>query len=75
MMEHGRSRRFFSFRELLEKQASRMEIVVTFLAVLELLKLGRLRVTQEQLFDEIHLELVDDTPVTFDEERMSQEVL
>lgn len=75
VMEHGRSRRFFSFRELLEKQASRMEIVVTFLAVLELLKLGRLRVTQEQLFDEIHLELVDDTPVTFDEERMSQEVL
>ena len=30
--------------------------------------MGRLQVTQEQLFDEIHLELVDDTPVVFEEE-------
>ena len=39
---------------------------MTFLAVLELLKMGRLQVTQEELFDEIHLELVDDTPVVFE---------
>lgn len=71
VMEYGIARRVFDFRELLEKQPTRMEIVVTFLAVLELLKMGRLRVTQEELFEEIHLELVDDTPVVFDEEKLS----
>ena len=71
VMEYGRARRVFDFRELLEKQPTRMEIVVTFLAVLELLKMGRLAATQEELFEEIRLELIDDTPVAFDEERLS----
>lgn len=68
VMAYGLEHRVFDFKELLESQPTRMEIVVTFLAVLELLKMGRLQVTQEELFDEIHLELVDDTPVVFDEE-------
>ena len=69
VMEYASAHRTFDFRELLESQPTRMEIVVTFLAVLELLKMGRLKVTQEQLFDVIHLELVDDTPVRFEEEQ------
>ncbi len=68
VMDYGIRCRVFGFRELLERQPTRMEIVVTFLAVLELLKMGRLEAEQENLFDEIHLRLVDDTPVTFDEE-------
>ena len=66
VMAYGMEHRIFDFKELLESQPTRMEIVVTFLAVLELLKMGRLQVTQEELFDEIHLELVDDTPVVFE---------
>jgi Uncharacterized conserved protein len=50
------SRKKFSFRELLEKQESRTEIVVTFLAVLELMKLGAVETTQEELFGDIELE-------------------
>ncbi len=46
---HGR----FSFRQLLEEQASRMQIVVTFLAVLELMKNGKIKVVQEKLFEDI----------------------
>ncbi len=61
--EHGS----FDFQELLESQATRVEIVVTFQAILELLKLGRLEVQQDHLFDTIHLTLVDATPVTFEE--------
>ena len=45
---------------------------MTFLAVLELLKMGRLQVTQEELFDEIHLELIDDTPVVFEEDAATE---
>ncbi len=45
--DYARTHRRFSFRQLLEKQGSRMHIVVTFLAVLELMKLGTIRVEQE----------------------------
>ncbi|WP_122642895.1 segregation and condensation protein A [Luxibacter massiliensis] len=45
--DYARKHRRFSFRQLLEKQGSRMHIVVTFLAVLELMKLGTIRVEQE----------------------------
>jgi len=71
VMSYGIMHRVFDFKELLESQPTRMEVVVTFLAVLELLKMGRLQVMQEKLFDEIHLELVDDTPVVFDEDSVS----
>ncbi|MBQ8327513.1 MAG: segregation/condensation protein A [Lachnospiraceae bacterium] len=42
-----------SFRELLEKQGSKMEIIVTFLCVLEMMKVGRVTIEQEELFDDI----------------------
>lgn len=43
----------FSFRELLEQQASKSEIVVTFLLILEMIKIGDIEVSQEELFDDI----------------------
>ena len=48
----GRYKRF-SFRELLESQKSKMQVVVTFLAVLEMIKIGKVRVEQNEIFDEI----------------------
>ncbi|MBR6365694.1 MAG: segregation/condensation protein A [Lachnospiraceae bacterium] len=54
-------RKKFSFRELLEKQESRTEVVVTFLAVLELMKLGAIETTQKELFGDIELEWKDST--------------
>ncbi len=50
---YAREHRHFSFRRLLEKQASKMEIIVTFLIVLELMKTGRISINQENLFDDI----------------------
>ena len=46
----------FSFRSLLEAQASKMEIIVTFLAILELMKLGKIIITQEKTFDDIFIQ-------------------
>lgn len=43
----------FSFRELLEKQRSKMEIIVTFLVILEMMKLGKISIVQENTFDDI----------------------
>lgn len=45
--------REFSFRNLLEKQGSKMEMVITFLVVLEFMKMGKFFVKQDHLFDDI----------------------
>lgn len=47
--EHGT----FSFRNLLEGQKSKMQVVVTFLAILELMKTGKIRISQEGTFADI----------------------
>ena len=59
VMEYARSHRTFSFRQLLERQADRLEIVVTFLAVLELMKMGKIHLTQEVLFDDMNIETLE----------------
>ncbi|MBQ9155534.1 MAG: segregation/condensation protein A [Eubacterium sp.] len=45
-----------NFKTLLDIQPSREMIVVTFLAVLELMKVGQITVSQEGNFDEIYLD-------------------
>lgn len=51
--ERLESHRRVSFNRLLDQAASRLEIIVTFLAVLELIKLKGIVVQQERLFGEI----------------------
>lgn len=48
----------FSFRALLEKQHSRIQVIVTFLSILELMKMGHIHVDQETLFGEIEIEVL-----------------
>ena len=45
----------FTFRELLEKQNSKPEIVVTFLLILEMIKIGEVEVSQESIKDDIKI--------------------
>ena len=51
--EFVKNHKKFSFRNLLERQGSKMEIIVTFLAVLEMMKQGILSVEQEDTFGDI----------------------
>ncbi|MCH5281759.1 MAG: segregation/condensation protein A [Lachnospiraceae bacterium] len=44
-----------SFRNLLEKQNSKMEIIVTFLIILELMKLGSIAIEQPEAFHDIYI--------------------
>ena len=50
---YAREHKNFSFRKLLEKQTSRMEVIVTFLIILELMKVGKINISQENIFDDI----------------------
>ena len=47
------SHKKFSFRDLLKKQQSKTQLVVTFLAILEMMKMGTIWVEQENTFDDI----------------------
>ncbi len=51
--------RKFSFRQMLEKQRDKTEVVVTFLALLELMKVGKIHLTQEHLFDDMYIESLE----------------
>ena len=54
--EYAKGHRRFGFRELLEKQGSKIQIVVTFLAILQLMKEGVIAIEQEHPFDEIMIQ-------------------
>lgn len=55
---YAREHKYFSFRKLLEKQNSKMNIIVTFLVILELMKSGKIMISQESIFDDIMIESV-----------------
>lgn len=53
--EFSRSCTSFSFRALLGSQSTKMEVIVTFLAVLELIKVSKIRIEQDRIFDDIRI--------------------
>ena len=60
MRDYAKEHRHFSFRSLLENQHSRIQVIVTFLSILELMKMGHIKVEQEALFDDIQVDVVTD---------------
>ena len=54
--DYATQHKHFSFRNLLEAQCSKVEIIVTFLAILELMKVGKIYISQEKIFDDIQIE-------------------
>ena len=47
-----------NFRELLNQQISKSEIIATFLAILELMKISKIRVIQVNVFHDIDIEFI-----------------
>lgn len=48
------------FREFFQENSSKLEIIMTFLAILELIKLNRVKVNQERLFGDITVVLKEE---------------
>jgi segregation and condensation protein A len=67
IQEYGLAHRKFSFRDLLEAQHSRMDIIVTFLCILELIKISRICIDQENLFDDINIIYLADDIIQMEE--------
>ena len=56
LKKYAAGHRHFSFRGLLTAQSSKVEVIVTFLAILELMKIGTIRISQEHIFDDIQID-------------------
>lgn len=56
LRDYAAAHRYFSFRQLLEEQSTKMDVIVTFLAILELMKAGIIVISQEHTFDDIRIE-------------------
>ena len=59
--EYAMLHRHFNFRKLLEEQATKITLIVTFLGILELMKVGKLKIEQENIFDDIIITYVPGT--------------
>ena len=59
VVKYANLNKSFSFKKLLEEQTDKTHVIVTFLAVLELMKVGRIKVKQESSFSEIYIEVVE----------------
>lgn len=71
LKEFARNNRHFSFQKILRKQASRTQMVVTFLSILELMKMGSIHVEQDTLFGEIRIDVITE-PDTWED--LSEEI-
>jgi segregation and condensation protein A len=54
--DYAKTHRQFSFRNLLAGQSGKMEVIVTFLAILELMKMGKIFIYQDHIFDDIRID-------------------
>lgn len=53
VMDYIEINRHCSFKKMLSGQHSKIQIIVTFLAILELMKTGKINITQNNIFDDI----------------------
>lgn len=63
----GLSNRHFSFRKYMESRKTKIEMVITFLAILELMKMGRVKAVQKVMFDDITIDYLAEDIVPLDE--------
>lgn len=67
VQEYALANRKFEFRSLLMEQHSKMDVVVTFLCILELMKIGRMYIVQNAIFDKIEIEYLADDIIDFED--------
>ncbi len=58
IQEYGIKHKKCSFYRLINNRASKVEVIVTFLGILELIKMGRVLVTQEDTYGDIEVQFL-----------------
>ena len=60
VLHYAREHKRFSFRQMIRRKKNKMDIVVSFLAILELMKMGRVTLVQEQPFGDMDIQSAED---------------
>lgn len=63
---YGVANRHFSFRKYMTSRKTKIEMIVSFLAILELIKMGRVKIKQDKLFDDITIDYLASDIVPLD---------
>lgn len=58
--EYAKKHHTFSFRTLLESGSGKTYVIVTFLGILEMMKMGKLSIVQEKIFDDIRITYLEE---------------
>jgi len=67
IQKYGFANKIFSFRGVLEAQLGKMGIIVAFLSILELMKMGQVEIIQQNIFDDIMITFLGNGIAEFDE--------
>ena len=67
VLSYARGHKRFRFSDVIERESDRLDIVVSFLAVLELMKMGRIYLVQENLFDDMQIETLNTDDISKEE--------
>lgn len=59
VVRYANLNKYFSFKDLLEEQPDKTHTIVAFLAILELIKVGRIKIVQETNFSDIKISVVE----------------
>lgn len=68
IQEYGLRNRRFRFSNLFTGRVTKMEVIVTFLGILELMKIGRVEIKQVELFDDIEIHYLADDVIQLEED-------
>lgn len=71
--EYAKRHERFSFRDLLSAQSSKMQVVVTFLAILELMKYGVIEASQKETDGDIEIVRTQDPDINRIRDRYTEE--
>ncbi|MCR5147515.1 MAG: segregation/condensation protein A [Eubacterium sp.] len=67
IQKYGIKHKKCNFRKLIDNSSSKVEIIVTFLGILELIKMGRVSITQEDIYGDIEVEFLSDEIVAVEQ--------
>lgn len=73
IQNYGLLHKNFNFRKLLENKTGKMEIIVSFLGVLELIKMGQVLIEQNTLFDDITIKFIGNGVIDFEDSLVMNE--
>ncbi len=73
LQSYSRTNRHFSFKQFLMGRATRLQVVVSFLAVLELMKIGVIKAVQEDNSSDIFIEFEAEKEITKEDYKKMEE--